>query len=138
MAQDIYYHSKTLGKGHRQEIVDQGKTNTQQNKLKYPCLVTKCSSDLQIFLALLAAIQLFILDWFHIQLAALLDRYLILEGILGFTFRASHNGPIVPTFMAIPSTHLASETFLSWVGFHISFHKMAYLSLHARASLIHS
>lgn len=65
------------------------------------CVMFKCSSDIQICSALLTTTHVFLLDWFHALLAALLGRYTtslasltscVLQGNPGFNFTASANG----------------------------------------------
>lgn len=78
MALDIHYHSKREERKHRKYG-----TKSRQKKLGKtlnfgsPCLLFKCSSNLQLISTLLTAIHFSLLDWFHTLLAALLHRYSI-------------------------------------------------------------
>jgi hypothetical protein len=89
-AQDIHYHSKREVEERSEKVLDQSKMETQQtSNSAAPCLMSKCSLDLQLS-ALLT----------HFFLSGCLHRHPMalasptswgLQGNPGFTFTASHN-----------------------------------------------
>jgi hypothetical protein len=87
--------------------------------------MSKCSSELQLLSALLTATHFSLLGWFHLQVAAFLDRNprtmepptsWDLQGNPGFNFTASHNGLSGPPRRDTPAMSLASEAFLRTEG----------------------
>jgi hypothetical protein len=73
MVQDIHYYFKREEREPSEEI----KSRWEDSKLCISCLMSKCSSDVQLFSVLLTVTHFFLLDWFHLLLAALLSRYCI-------------------------------------------------------------
>ena len=122
MAQDMHCHPQREERKCSKEILDQDwKPAGQTPNSASPCLMSKCSSDLQLHSALLTATHFFLLDFFHSLLAVFLGRYPTtlastivwgLQGNLGSTFRASCNGlsrlpfrdsPDMPGLISFPS-----------------------------------
>lgn len=131
MAQNTYCYSKREEKEHREETPDQSKIGNSAGQTPNSvtsCLMSKHSSDLQPLSALLTTTHVFLLSWFHSQLAAFLGRSpttlafptsWVLQGGPGSTFTASHRASLdlhAGTLLTQPG-YGGNSTHCSFLGF---------------------
>lgn len=103
MAKDTHYHSKMKEREHTKEMMDKSKTQKpagQISNFSFPCLMSICSSDLQILSVLLTTKHFFLMVSFHIKPLMFLGMYSMalvsptsccLQSNPAFTFTASHS-----------------------------------------------